>query len=73
MAKDNLYNYYSSIKDFFKNVIKTSHKDSLNTEFEDWGVVYYKSVFRKLLRLTPMGATQRHLEKLWVYIAKKLK
>lgn len=73
-VKDKLYSYYSKIKDTFKDIVgKIGYTDKLLMEFEDWGVVYFKTTFKRLVRLTPMGITQRYLEKLWIYLSKKIK
>lgn len=70
--KEAAYSYYSSTTTKVKASVK-GYTDKLLKEFEDWGVVYFKTTLRKLSRLTPMGKTQRYLEKLWIYVGKKLK
>ena len=71
-ANNRLYKYYSKAKDALKDIaLKIGYTDKLLMEFEDWGTVYFKSAFRKLVRLTPMGIVQNYLEHLWIYLAKK--
>lgn len=74
MLKDRVYEYYSKIK---KKVKVTSfyvgYTDKLLTEIEDWGVIYFKTVFKNLQRLTPLGSIQRYLQYLWIYMSKKIK
>ena len=71
-ANSRLYKYYSKAKDALKDIaLKIGYTDKLLMEFEDWGTVYFKSAFRKLVRLTPMGIVQNYLEHLWIYLAKK--
>jgi hypothetical protein len=72
--KDKLYSYYSNIKGAFKEVLdNNAYKDKLLNEIEDWGVIYYKSTFRKLTRLTLIGYMARYLQKLWICVSKHTK
>ena len=72
MIKDKLYRY-SNIKNTFKEAMdNNSYKDKLLMEIEDWGVIYYKSTFRKLVRLTLIGYMARYLQKLWIYVSKNI-
>ena len=72
-AKNILYGYYSKARGKFAGFAGIGYTDKLLKEFEDYGVVYFKTVFKKLQRLTPLGIVQRHLEGLWIYMAKKIK
>jgi hypothetical protein len=74
-VKDKLYRYYSSINGRLKEVKtgKIGYTDKLLTEFEDWGVIYFKTVFNNLKRLSPLGSAYRLMEKMWIYISKKTK
>lgn len=72
-AKNILYGYYSKARGKFAGFAGVGYTDKLLKEFEDYGVVYFKTVFKKLQRLTPLGIVQRHLEGLWIYMAKKIK
>ena len=73
-VKSKLYGYYLGIKDAFSDIAgKIGYTDRLLKEVEDWGVIYFKTTFKKLARLTPMGIMQRYLEELWIFIPKKLK
>mgnify|MGYP001449858984 CR=1 FL=1 len=72
MLKDNLYNYYSSTKKSIKKLTK-SIGYKIITEIEDWGNIYYKTAFKRLTMLTPLGAMARYLESLWIYVGKKIK
>ena len=70
--KAQLYDY-SSIA---KNEIKKSAKNigqKILTEIEDWGVIYYKTTFQKMARLTPLGAMTRYLEEMWIFVSKHVK
>lgn len=72
--KNKLYGYYSRIKGAFSDTSgKVGYTDKLLKEVEDWGVIYFKTAFKKLARLTPQGIMQRYLEELWIFIPKKLK
>ena len=72
-AKNILYGYYSKARGKLAGFAGIGYTDKLLKEFEDYGVVYFKTVFKKLQRLTPLGIVQRHLEGLWIYMAKKIK
>ncbi|MBI2208938.1 hypothetical protein HYU50_05585 [Candidatus Woesearchaeota archaeon] len=73
-VKDRLYGYYSRIKGAFSDIAgKIGYTDKLLKEVEDWGVIYFKTAFKKLARLTPMGIMQRYLEELWICMPKKMK
>jgi len=76
MVKDKLYDYYSSIKDYVKEiakVFKVGYTDKNIIEFEDWGTIYYKTVFSNLKRNTPLGWASRYLQKLWICVLKTIK
>lgn len=70
--KTQSYDYYSSAKKEIKKSAKNLGYKIL-TEIEDWGVVYYKTTFQKMARLTPMGEMTRYLEKLWICVTKHVK
>ena len=75
-VKDKLYGYYSTIKDRLEEVkvgSKIGYTDKLLTEFEDWGVIYFKTVFENLKRLSPLGSAYRYLQTAWIYVSKKIK
>lgn len=72
-AKNMLYGYYSKARGKFAGFAATGYTDKLLNEFEDYGVVYFKTAFKKLQRLTPLGIMQRYLEGFWIYMAKKIK
>ena len=72
-VKSKLYGYYSRIKGAFSDIAQVGYTDKLLKEVEDWGVIYFKTAFKKLARLTPQGIMQRYLEELWIFIPKKLK
>jgi len=75
-VKDNLYAYYSAVKDRLEEVkvgSKVGYTDKLLTEIEDWGVIYFTTVFNNLKRLSPGGAAYRYLQTVWVYVSKKVK
>lgn len=73
-AANKIYGYYSKIKDVFSEMAgRVGYTDKLLKEFEDWGMVYFKTAFKKLQRLTPLGIMQRYLEELWIFVAKKIK
>lgn len=73
-ARNILYGYYSKARDTFAEFTgRIGYTDKLLKEFEDWGVVYFKTAFKKLQRLTPLGIMQRYLESFWIYMAKKIK
>ena len=73
-VKNKLYGYYSKIRESFAEATnKIGYTDKLLKEVEDWGVIYFKTAFKKLQRLTPLGIMQRYLEELWIFIPKKLK
>ena len=72
-VKNKLYGYYSRIKGAFSDIAKVGYTDKLLKEVEDWGVIYFKTAFKKLARLTPQGIMQRYLEELWIFIPKKMK
>ena len=42
-------------------------------EVEDWGTIYYKTVFSNLKRNTPLGWASRYLQKMWVCVLKTIK
>ena len=72
--KDKFYGYYSRVKDAIKKSgFNAGYTDKLLKEIEDWGTVYFRTVFRNLHKLTPMGAITRYLEELWIFIPKKVK
>jgi len=75
-VKDKLYGYYSAIKDRLEEVkvgSKVGYTDKLLTEIEDWGVIYFTTVFNNLKRLSPGGSAYRYLQTVWVYVSKKVK
>lgn len=73
-VKDKLYGYYLRIKGAFSDIAgKIGYTDKLLKEVEDWGVIYFKTAFKKLARLNPIGIMQRYLEELWICMPKKLK
>ena len=72
-VRSKLYGYYSRIKGAFSDIAKVGYTDKLLKEVEDWGVIYFKTAFKKLARLTPQGIMQRYLEELWIFIPKKMK
>lgn len=75
-VKDKLYGYYSGIKDALKGVkdaLKVGYTDELLKEMEDWGYFHFNTVFRKLNRLTPLGAASRYLQELYVAMVKTIK
>ena len=71
------YEYYkhqlSSAVKVALNELDMGRNDKTLIEIEDWGTIYYGTVFSKQKRRTPMGAMARYLEKLWIYVAKKIK
>jgi hypothetical protein len=70
--KTKVYNYYSSAKKKI-NKLKKSQGYKILCEIEDWGTIYYKPTFKKLVRLNPLGAMARYQEKLWLCITKNVK
>ncbi|MBL7055434.1 hypothetical protein ISS07_00815 [Candidatus Woesearchaeota archaeon] len=77
-VKEKMYDYYSSTKNSVKDIVKSvtekiKRTDKFLQEFEDWGVIYFKTSFRKLLRLTPSGMMARYQQKLWLYVSKTVK
>lgn len=72
--KNKLYGYYSDIKKKFKiTANENGYTDKYVKEFEDWGVIYYKPAFKKLVRMTPMGMMDRYQQKLWLFVGKTMK
>lgn len=51
----------------------TGLTDKLLKEMEDWGYFLFKTAFRKLNRLTPLGAASRYLQELYVVMVKSIK
>ena len=49
------------------------YTDKLLKEMEDWGYFLFKTVFRKLNRLTPLGAASYYLQELYVAMVKSIK
>ena len=50
-VKDKLYSYYSKVKDTFADISsRIGYTDKLLEEFEDWGVIYFKTAFRKIIK-----------------------
>mgnify|MGYP001297711670 CR=1 FL=1 len=75
-VKEKLYGYYSTIKGRLKEVkegFKVGYTDKLLKEVEDWGVIYFKTVFENLKRLSPLGSAYRKLQRDWICISKKIK
>jgi hypothetical protein len=70
--KSKLYDYYSKARSNFDKA-KRGIGYKLLTEIEDWGVIYFKTAFKKMERLSPLGQMQRYLEKLWICVSKKVK
>jgi len=76
LVKDKLYDYYSAVKASAKETVlgfKTGYTDKLIKEIEDWGTIYYKTVFQNLKRLTPLGWASRYMQKLWICVLKTIK
>jgi len=72
--KDKLYGYYSSIKESLKKgTNKGGYTDKLLKEIEDWGVIYFRTVFQNLKRITPLGKAHRYMQHLWICQTKNLK
>ena len=66
---------YTPLEETLKAALKTSigYTDKLLNEMEDWGYFHFKTVFRKLNRLTPLGAASRYLQELYVAVLKTIK
>jgi len=72
--KDKIYGYYSSIKESIKKGInKGGYTDKLLKEIEDWGVIYFRTVFQNLKRITPLGQIHRYMQHLWICQTKNIK
>ena len=76
--KNKVYDYYTRFKKKIKKsfqelVYSTGYKDKLLTEIEDWGVIYFKTVYQNLSRLSPFGKMYREMQKLWICITRKIK
>jgi CHAD domain-containing protein len=72
--KSKFYEYASKAKSKLSHLMdNVGYKDRLLNEIEDWGVVYFKTTFSKLARLSPIGASKRYLEKLWICVSKSVK
>lgn len=51
----------------------TGLTDELLKEMEDWGYFQFTTVFRKLNRLTLLGAASRYLQEIYVAVVKSIK
>ena len=72
--KGNLYDYYSKAKDTLKKTLyRVGYTDKLLKEIEDWGVIYFRTVFQNLKRITPLGQIHRYMQHLWICQTKNIK
>lgn len=67
-----------SIEYRIPDVIRSLNKsigltDKLLKEMEDWGYFHFKTVFRKLDQLSPLGAASRYLQELYIAMVKSIK
>ena len=70
-----MYEYKAAVEDKMKKIVYrfNGYTDKLLMEIEDWGVIYFKTVFENLKRLSPLGAFYRYLQTTWICVSKKVK
>jgi len=67
------HNDYKPLEIIKKMVGTIGYIDKDIIEFEDWGTIYFKTVFNNLKRRSPLGKVTRYLQKLWICVTKTIK
>lgn len=71
--QDGINNAFNGIISYKELDKLNGYSDKLLNEVEDWGVIYFKTAFKNLSRITPLGAASRYLETLWIAVVRKVK